>query len=105
MTETRIEHEGLLLGLIIPADYHAEGISFFTDGSSSQQLGYMNRPEGYNIPPHTHNVILREVSLTQEVLIIRSGRVRVDFYTREQRYLGSSIAGAGDIVFLGDGCH
>ena len=58
MTETRIEHEGLLLGLIIPADYHAEGISFFTDGSSSQQLGYMNRPEGYNIPPHTHNVIL-----------------------------------------------
>jgi hypothetical protein len=105
MTETRIEHEGLLLGLIIPADYHAEGISFFTDGSSSQQLGYMNRPEGYNIPPHTHNVILREVSLTQEVLIIRSGRVRVDFYTREQRYLGSSIASAGDIVFLGDGGH
>ena len=96
---------GLLLGLIIPADYHAEGISFFTDGSSSQQLGYMNRPEGYNIPPHTHNVILREVSLTQEVLIIRSGRVRVDFYTREQRYLGSSIASAGDIVFLGDGGH
>ena len=69
-----------LLGLIIRADYHKVGISFFTPSDFSQQLGYMNRPEGYVIEPHVHNLVERKVDLTQEVLFIKSGKVRVDFY-------------------------
>lgn len=42
-----IYHAGQMLALILRADYHAEGIQFFTPGGFSQQLGYMNRPAGY----------------------------------------------------------
>lgn len=50
-----IRHEDELPALIIPADYRADGIQFFTPGTFSQQLGYMNHPQGHEILPHDHN--------------------------------------------------
>ena len=45
------------LALIIRCSFHKEGIEFFTPTSYSQQIGYMNRPSGYLIPPHVHNPV------------------------------------------------
>ena len=100
-----IKHDNQLLAVIIRADYNKEGISFFTPENFSQQLGYMNRPKGYIIPPHVHNLVAREVSLTQEVLYIKSGKVRVDFYDDNQQYLHSTIVGKGDVILLAHGGH
>ncbi len=95
----------LLLAIIIRADYKKEGIEFFTNDNDSQQLGYMNRPEGYVIAPHRHNLVAREVHLTQEVLFIKSGKVRVDFYDNEQNYIQSAVLAKGDVILLSDGGH
>ena len=100
-----ITHKNLLLSVIIRAEYQKEGISFFTPDNFSQQLGYMNRPQGYVIPPHVHNLVPREVSLTQEVLYIKSGKVRVDFYDDDKNYLQSSILQKGDVILLAHGGH
>lgn len=104
MIEKIIHHE-LQLGIIIRAQFQKEGIEFFTNDEDSQQLGYMNRPKDYVIPPHRHNIVPREVHLTQEVLFIKSGKVRVDFYTDTQHYLTSRILNQGDVVLLADGGH
>lgn len=95
----------ITLAVILRADYHADGIQFFTPNDFSQQLGYMNRPQGYVIPPHVHNPVAREVHFTKEVLIIKSGKVRVDFYDDDQNYLESRILNQGDIVLLAFGGH
>lgn len=100
-----ITHEGTLLAVILRASYRAEGIRFFTPDSFSQQLGYMNRPRGYVIPPHVHNPVVRSVEYTKEVLFVRSGRVRVDFYDDRQKYLESRILGGGDVILLAFGGH
>lgn len=97
--------DGKILGIIIRADYHKEGIAFFTPDDFSQQLGYMNRPKGHMIPPHVHNVVQRSVDLTQEVLFVKSGKVRVDFYNDEKKYLESRILLQGDVVLLAHGGH
>ncbi|MEA4981210.1 MAG: hypothetical protein VB066_00700 [Paludibacter sp.] len=97
--------DGKILGIIIRADYHKEGIAFFTPDDFSQQLGYMNRPKGHIIPPHVHNVVQRSVDLTQEVLFVKSGKVRVDFYNDEKKYLESRILLQGDVVLLAHGGH
>ena len=94
-----------MLCVILRANYSNDGISFFTPDSFSQQLGYMNRPKGYVIQPHVHNSVSREVQFTKEVLIIRSGRVRADFYNDEQVYLESTILESGDIILLAFGGH
>jgi hypothetical protein len=95
----------IMLAVILRANYCAEGIQFFTPNDFSQQLGYMNRPSGYVIPPHVHNAVAREVQFTKEVLIIKSGKVRVDFYDDNQKYLESRILNQGDIVLLAFGGH
>ena len=95
----------MLLGIIISRTYKQDGIQFFTKDEDSQQLGYMNRPEGYEIKPHRHNLVPREVHLTQEVLLIKSGKVRVDFYDNEQNYITSRILEQGDVILLSDGGH
>jgi mannose-6-phosphate isomerase-like protein (cupin superfamily) len=100
-----IVHEGGMLALIVRAGFRADGIRFFTPDSFSQQLGYMNRPQGYAIPPHVHNPVTRSVQYTKEVLFIRSGRVRVDFYDEAQRYLESRILESGDVILLANGGH
>lgn len=104
-TIERIYDGDRFLGLIIRKDYHESGIVFLTDDQSPQQLGYMNRAKGYVIAPHVHNAVPRTVELTQEVLIIRSGKVRVDYYDEDKNYLESRMAYEGDIVFLGFGGH
>ena len=101
----KIEYKNLLLSIIIRAQYKNTGIHFFTDNIDSQQLGYMNRPSDYEIPPHRHNLIPREIHLTQEVLIIKSGKIRVDFYSNDQIYIESRILYTGDIILLSDGGH
>jgi len=91
--------------IVINASFRSSGIKFFTDNNFSQQLGYMNRPQGYIIPPHVHNPVPREVQFTQEVLFIKSGKVRVDFYDDEQMYLESRILQQGDVILLALGGH
>jgi len=101
----RITHGDKLLAIIVRHNFVEPGIHFFTPNEFSQQLGYMNRPQGYVIPPHVHNPVAREVQFTKEVLIIKSGKVRVDFYDDDQHYLESRILNQGDIVLLAFGGH
>ena len=101
----KVYKDSLLLAIIIRNEYSNEGINFFTNDNDSQQLGYMSRPEGYEIKPHRHNLVQREVHLTQEVLFIKSGKVRVDFYSNNQEYLESRILKHGDVILLSDGGH
>ncbi len=98
-------HNGKLLAIIIRAEYKNQGIHFFTPDDFSQQLAYMNRPKGYIIDPHVHNLVDRKVTLTQEVLLIRSGKVRVDFFDDEKNYLESRILMQGDVILLAAGGH
>jgi mannose-6-phosphate isomerase-like protein (cupin superfamily) len=101
----RIIHQNQELALIIRHTFRREGIEFFTPGTYSQQIGYMNRPAGHVIDPHVHNPVLRQVQFTKEVLFIKSGRLRVDFYTDAQQYLESTILEAGDVILLALGGH
>ena len=94
-----------VLAIILRAGFRKEGIEFFTPDTFSQQLGYMNRPAGYVIAPHVHNPVVREVQYTKEVLLIKSGRLRVDFYSEAQEYLESTILESGDVVLLAYGGH
>jgi hypothetical protein len=104
MIET-IEFDGIQYAIIIRSDFREPGIHFFTPDEFSQQLAYMCRPQGYQIQPHFHRVTPREISLTQEVLLIKRGRLRVDFYDKGQLKAGSSILNSGDVILLSDGGH
>jgi len=94
-----------LLAIIIPGDYSCKVINFFTPNNFSQQLAYMHHDEGHIIESHKHNHVKREINYTQEVLIIKKGKLRVDFYDNKNQYLHSQILNEGDIILLITGGH
>jgi len=101
----KITHGGRTLAILLRTTYRDQGIKFFTPEEFSQQLAYMNRPQGYIIQPHVHNPVRREVLFTTEVLFIKSGKVRVDFYDDDQNYLENRILNPGDVILLAFGGH
>lgn len=104
MIET-ISHEGVTLAIIIHRDFEKPGIHFFTPDDFSQQLAYMKHPAGKIIQPHVHNPVKRDVHFTKEVLLLKRGKLRVDFYDNDQVYLESRILEAGDVILLSEGGH
>jgi mannose-6-phosphate isomerase-like protein (cupin superfamily) len=100
-----ITHDGEILAIIVRVTFNEPGISFFTPNELSQQLAFMRHPAGKKIQPHVHNPVPREVHYTQEVLFIRRGILRVDFYDSTQHYLKSRLLNAGDTILLATGGH
>ena len=101
----RIFDENKELAIIIRKDYSSEGIQFLTENDYSQQLAYMHHPKGKVIEAHVHNYGKRDVVYTQEVLVIKKGILRVDFYSSDCSYLKSIILKSGDIILLASGGH
>lgn len=100
-----VKQDTELLALIVRCSYRENGIHFLTSNDLSQQLAFMRHPAGKEILPHVHNPVERRVTLTQESLFIRKGRLRVDFYNDGRRYLRSYELGAGDVILLIKGGH
>ena len=101
----KITENEKLLAIIIRTNFKQKGINFFTPSDFSQQLGYMNRPKGYKIEPHVHNKVERTIKYTQEVLFVKNGSIRVDFYKNDKTYLVSKILKKGDVILLSSGGH
>jgi mannose-6-phosphate isomerase-like protein (cupin superfamily) len=104
MIET-IKKGDQLLAVIVSGRFREPGIHFFTPNDLSQQLAYMRHPAGKVIDPHVHNPVSRNVHYTQEVLLIRKGKLRVDFYDDDQHYLESRMLEEGDVILLATGGH
>jgi hypothetical protein len=100
-----LNHFNDQLALIVRSSYEASAIDFLTHDSFGQQVAYMNRPKGEVIQAHIHEPISRTLIGTQEVLYIRKGRIRVDFYESDRTYVSSMILGAGDLMLLNTGGH
>lgn len=100
-----IIHEHQLIAIIIPAEFKKAGIEFFTPNDFSQQLAYMNRPSGYKIPPHVHRPVKRSIVNTLEVLYIKKGKVKIDFYTQDRAFISDCILNTGDVILLAAGGH
>ena len=101
----KITDDKRLIAYIIRKDFTQPGINFLTEGSSSLQVGILNHPKSTKIDAHTHQIHPRTIEDTQEVLFLRRGRLRVDFYTDQRHYLESVIMEAGDMLVLVSGGH
>ncbi len=98
-------HEGELYSIVMRENFTSDTISFFTPDSFSQQLGYLPHKKGNIIEPHKHKVNRREILYTQEVLFMKKGKLKVNFYKHDKEYIGSEVVNEGDIILLCGGGH
>jgi hypothetical protein len=100
-----IRNKDTVFAIIIRSYYKRDGIEFFTPNQFSQQLAYMNRPKGYSVDAHSHRKVERKVTLTQEVLHMRSGKVKITIFDNNHDFLKECIVETGDTILLANGGH
>jgi hypothetical protein len=100
-----ISADGETIAMIIYRDFRVDGIQFLSPNHFSLQVGHMTRPAGYEVVPHTHNPVQRHTVGTQEVLFVKSGRIRVDLYAHDHRFIESRELNGGDLILLAGAGH
>jgi hypothetical protein len=101
----QVVHDGETFALILRDEYSKPGISFVTAPELSQQLAYMRHPSGKVIEAHFHHPIPRNVKYTLEVLFIKRGRLRVNFFDERHNFIDSRELKRGDVILLVKGGH
>lgn len=94
-----------LYAIIIKNKFSKKGVNFLTNNSLSQQIAHMQHEKGHKIDPHFHKKWTRQIDTSMEALIIKSGKLRVDFYTISGKYFVSKILDEKDVILLIYGGH
>lgn len=103
--------DAMLLAIVVRRSFHLErdsnnrGVHFITGADEALQVGAITHPAGHVVAPHIHLTAPRWTRRTQEVLIVRRGRIRANFYTDRGRQVCSRIIEAGDLIILVSGGH
>lgn len=113
MINKEVKQEGLefcynndeLYCIIVRSGYHSKTVAFFTPDNFSQQVGYLPHKKNTIIKPHVHLHNKREVFYTQEVLFIKKGKVKANFYDLNKEYVFSEIIEQDDFILLCNGGH
>ena len=93
-----------ILAIIIRKNFKNTGIKFFTPNSFSQQLAQMTHKKGKKIDCHYHQKNIRKTVNTQEVLIIKKGKLKV-FLFEKIKLVCTKILKDGDVILLAFGGH
>ena len=101
----KVTYKKKVLAMIIQEKkYFKKGVNFITPNNLSLQLGFINHKAQTYIKPHTHRNYLRKIKKTTEVLLIKKGSLRVDFYFKK-KYLFSKVINKDNILILIEGSH
>ena len=101
----KISYKKRVLAMIVSEKKNFKsGVNFITPGRLPLQLGFINHKSKTFIQPHTHKNYLRKIKKTTEILLIRKGSLRVDFYSNK-KYLFSKIVNKNKILILLEGSH
>jgi hypothetical protein len=106
MSVVEIKEGEIVLARHIPASAAwNEGLSFFSQDNEYIQVGVWGYSAGKELKAHIHNEVPREVLWTQEVIFVRTGKIRANIYDTSETKVAELIVGAGDIIILLRGGH
>ncbi len=101
-----IKEGDLVLARHIPGDAAwKDGLNFFSKDEDFIQVGVWGYGEGKKLKAHIHNEVKREVRWTQEVLFVRSGKLRANIFDTAENKVAELEVKGGDVIILLRGGH
>lgn len=100
-----IENNGVVLALVLRNGDWPTGLNFLTKDQDFVQVSTWNYEQGKKTKPHGHNRVKREADLTQEVLYLKSGRLKATIYNLEDKIAEELVLSAGDLIVIWQGGH
>src|SRR5205085_12705524 len=100
-----IEHNGTKYAEIIWAGTQVKETKFFSPADSSFQFGLLAHNAGFVEPPHYHKPISRTINDLQQMFVVQSGVVAVEFFDHDGSKFREIVLRAGDGIVLIHGTH
>lgn len=101
-----IKEGDLVLARHIPSEVAwQDGLNFFSEDGDFIQVGAWGYGAGKELKAHIHNEVKREVLWTQEVLFVRSGKLRANVFNTKEEKVAELEVVAGDVIILLRGGH
>lgn len=101
-----IKEGDIVLARHIPAEaVWQDGLNFFSQDDDFIQVGVWGYDSGKQLMAHIHNEVERKVLWTQEVLFVRSGRIRANVFDSTEKKVAELEVGLGDVIILLRGGH
>lgn len=101
-----IKEGNLVLARHVPASAAwKDGLNFFSEDGDFIQVGVWGYGTGKKLKAHIHNEVVREVVWTQEVLFVRSGKLRANIFNTSEEKVAELEVNAGDLIILLRGGH
>ena len=100
-----IRDNNKLIAMILTHDHSKSGLEFFTADELTLQMGYMRYPANYRILPHVHKPAPRGITYTLEAIFVKSGRILVDLYTDEKKFISAVELIKDDVILFVSGGH
>lgn len=101
-----IKEGNLVLARHIPASAAwKDGLNFFSQDEDFIQVGVWGYGAGKELKAHIHNEVKREVLWTQEVLFVRTGKLRANIFDTSETKVAELEINAGDVIILLRGGH
>lgn len=100
-----VEHNGIKYAEIIWAGTRVKETRFFSPAGSSFQFGLLAHAAGFLEPPHYHKRISRVIDDLQQMFVVQSGVVAVDFFDQDGNKFREVVLRSGDGILLVHGTH
>ena len=104
----KIIHKKVTFAIVVRKknQFKKKGVTFVTKKHEYLQLGFLKHKKNHIIMPHQHKKKIRKIPISTEVLIIRSGEIKVIFYDFNNKTINKdTLLKRGDIIILLQGGH
>mgnify|MGYP001254933789 CR=1 FL=1 len=104
----RVIHKKKICALIIrnKIQFKKKGVNFLTKNEDLLQVGFLKHKKNHIIKSHIHVKQKRLVNFSSEVLIIKKGELKVNFFdTNGNKIPKTKILYKNDIIILFQGGH
>ncbi len=105
MEQEIIKDGDIILAIIIKNQEFKQGLDFITKETDALQVGTWHYQQGMILKAHTHLSAERTNTNVQELVFVKSGKIRADLYNQNDKLVAQKELSAGDIIILMSGGH
>jgi hypothetical protein len=105
MNSKKIEFNSEEYALIIDGSKIPDGLKFYTSDDKFVQVASWKYEEGKTLDAHSHKICERTSNVTQEVVIVKKGSIKVKIFNNDEELIAEEIIKEGDILIQFQGGH